>query len=37
MAIVRSTQIFKANPLQDYESNKDLKLQLWNLGIKKLI
>lgn len=37
MAIVRSTQIFKANPLQEYETNKDLKLQLWNLGIKKLI
>jgi DNA-directed RNA polymerase len=37
IAIVRSTKILKADELNKYESNKELKLQLWNLGIKKMI
>jgi DNA-directed RNA polymerase len=37
MANVRSTKILKADELLNYENNKDLKLQLWNLGIKKMI
>lgn len=36
-AIVRSTQILKAEHLINYETNKDLKLQLWSFGIKKMI
>lgn len=36
-ANVRSTKILKADELINYENNKDLKLQLWNLGIKKMI
>jgi hypothetical protein len=37
IANVRSTKILKADELISYENNKDLKLQLWNLGIKKMI
>jgi hypothetical protein len=37
IAMVRSTKILKADELNKYESNKELKLQLWNLGIKKMI
>ena len=37
IANVRSTKILKADALISYENNKDLKLQLWNLGIKKMI
>lgn len=37
IAMVRSTKILKADELNNYESNKELKLQLWNLGIKKMI
>jgi hypothetical protein len=37
MANIRSTQMLKADELSVYETNKDLKLQLWNLGIKKMI
>ncbi len=36
-AIVRSTQILKAEHLINYETNKDLKMQLWSFGIKKMI
>jgi len=36
-AIVRSTQILKAEPLINYETNKELKMQLWSFGIKKMI
>ena len=36
-AIVRSTQILKAKHLTNYETNKDLKMQLWSFGIKKMI
>jgi hypothetical protein len=37
IANIRSTQMLKADELSVYETNKDLKLQLWNLGIKKMI
>jgi hypothetical protein len=37
IANVRSTKILKADELISYENNKELKLQLWNLGIKKMI
>lgn len=37
IANVRSTKILKAEELINYENNKDLKMQLWNLGIKKMI
>ncbi len=37
IANVRSTKILKADELICYENNKELKLQLWNLGIKKMI
>ena len=37
IANIRSTQMLKADELGVYETNKDLKLQLWNLGIKKMI
>lgn len=36
-ALVRSTQILKAEPLIKYETNKELKMQLWSFGIKKMI
>lgn len=37
IANIRSTQMLKADELSVYETNKDIKLQLWNLGIKKMI
>lgn len=37
IANIRSTQLLKADELMVYETNKEQKLQLWNLGIKKMI
>lgn len=36
-ANIRSTHIFKADELEKYNTDKDFKLQLWNLGIKKMV
>lgn len=37
IANIRSTQLLKADELMVYETDKEKKLQLWNLGIKKMI
>jgi hypothetical protein len=36
-ANIRSTRVFKADVLEKYNADKELKLKLWNLGIKKLV
>ncbi|MEI7979479.1 MAG: hypothetical protein WCI53_11590 [Bacteroidota bacterium] len=36
-ANIRSTRVFKADVIEKYNADKELKLKLWNLGIKKLV